>query len=103
MLGIAELEVMLCIVRFFNVHVGVAGPVKRNVVVNLVGERGIEGQELVEPVARNGMAIAGSFFQKRESHEITYRSGQQRTELDLVVVRKRQLWRESMLPPSTSL
>ena len=54
------------------------------------GTRNREGQELV---ARNGMAIAGSFFEKWEIHKITYSSGHHRTELDLVVVRKRQLWR----------
>ena len=42
----------------------------------------------MELLLRNGMAIAGSFFQKKESHKITKRSGQHRTELDLVVVRK---------------
>ena len=41
------------------------------------GTRNREGRELVELVARNGMAIAGSFFQTRESHKITYWSGQQ--------------------------
>ena len=55
-----------------------------------LGTRNRECQELV---ARNGLAITGSFFQKWESHKITNRSGQHRIELDLVVVRKRQLWR----------
>ena len=49
------------------------------------GMRNREGQELV---VRNGMAIAGSFFQKWKNHKITCRSGQHRTEFDLVVVRK---------------
>ena len=39
------------------------------------------------------MAIAGSFFQKRDSHKITHMSGQHRMELYLLVVRKQQLWR----------
>ena len=43
------------------------------------GTRNREGQELMELVGRNGMAIAGSFFQKQESHNITYMSGQHRT------------------------
>ena len=55
------------------------------------GTRNREDQELVELVLRNGMAIAGSFFLK-QFHKITCRSGQRRTELDLVVVKKRQLW-----------
>ena len=44
-------------------------------------------------MARNGLAFVGSFFQKRESHKITYRSGYHKTELDLVLVRKEQLWK----------
>ena len=35
------------------------------------GTRNREGQELVELAARYGMAIAGPFFQKQESHKIT--------------------------------
>ena len=60
------------------------------------GMRNREGQE---QVTRNVMARAGSFLQKWESHNITYWSGQHRTELNLVVVRtrfggrQRQLWR----------
>ena len=48
---------------------------KRNVLINLGGERGIEGHELVELVVRTGMAIAGSFFQMWESHKITCKAG----------------------------
>ena len=40
---------------------------------------------------RNGMVVAGSFFQKRDSHKVTYRSGNHKTELDLLVVRRQQL------------
>ncbi len=39
------------------------------------------------------MAVAGTFFQKKESHKITYRSGRHKTELDLLVVRQQQLRR----------
>ena len=31
---------------------------------------------------RNGLAVAGTFFRKKESHKITYRSGRHQTELD---------------------
>ena len=47
----------------------------------------------MELVARNGMAIAGSFFHKWGSHKIASRSGQHRMELDLLGMRKQQLWR----------
>ena len=42
---------------------------------------------------RNGFAVAGTFFQKKERHNIADRSGRHKTELDLLVVRKQQLRR----------
>ena len=47
----------------------------------------------MEMLRRNGLAVAGTFFQKKESHKITYRSGRHKTELDLLVVRQQQLRR----------
>ena len=35
----------------------------------------------------------GTFFKIRENHNISYRSGQHKTELDLLVVRRQQMWR----------
>ena len=52
-----------------------------------------EGREVVEMLRRNGLAVAGTFFQKKESHKITYRSGRHKTELDLLVVRQQHLRR----------
>ena len=52
-----------------------------------------EGRELVEMLRMNGLAVVGTFFQKTESHEITYRSGRHKTELDLLVVWQQQLRR----------
>ena len=43
------------------------------------GTRNREGQDLVEMLARNQMLVVNSFFQKRESHKITCRSGNNRT------------------------
>ena len=37
--------------------------------------------------------VADTFFQKKESHKITYRSGLHGTELDLLVVRQHQIGR----------
>ena len=42
---------------------------------------------------RNGLTVAGTFFQKKESHKITHWSGRHKTELDLLVVRQQQLRR----------
>ena len=44
---------------------------------------------------RNGLAVAGTFFQKRESHKITYMSGRHKPELDLLLVPQQQLRRVS--------
>ena len=80
MLGMVELDVMLCIAGDFNVHVGIAEQGEEARFGKYIcGTRNREGQELVELVGSNGMAIAGSFLQKQESHKITSRSGQHRT------------------------
>ena len=42
---------------------------------------------------KNRLAVAGTFFQRKENHTITYRSGRHKTELDLLVVRQQQLRR----------
>ncbi|KAI0242212.1 Serine/threonine-protein kinase Nek10 [Lamellibrachia satsuma] len=80
MIGLVELEVMLCIAGDFNAHVGVVEPGEEQSVGRCGwGARNREGRALVELVVRNGLAVASSFFQKRESHKITYRSGQHKT------------------------
>ena len=58
MMGKVVLEVMLCIAEDFNMHVGVAELGEEESVVKFDwGMRNIEDEELVEMVARNGMAI----------------------------------------------
>ena len=70
MMGLVELEVMLCIAEDFNAHVGIVEPGEEESVARYGwGERNREGRALVELVARNGLAVASSFFQKRESHK----------------------------------
>ena len=94
MIGMVELETLLCIAGDFNAHIGETEPgEEENVGKYEWGTRNLEGQALVELMARNGFAFVGSFFQKRESHKISYRSGHHKTELDLVLVRKEQLWK----------
>ena len=89
-----ELETRLCIAGDANAHIGETEPgEEENIGKYGWGTRNREGQALVELMARNGLAFVGSFFQKRESHKITYRSGHHKTELDLVLIRKQQLWR----------
>ena len=41
----------------------------------------------MEMLARNQLLVVNSFFKKRESHKITYRSGNNRTEIGLLIVR----------------
>jgi len=79
-MGMVELEVRLCIAGDFITHVGVAKLGEEEHFGKFGwGTRKREGQEMVELVAWNGMATAGSFFQKWENNKITYRSGHQRT------------------------
>ena len=40
--------------------------------------------------SRTGGDVKGTFFQKKESHTLTCRSGRHKTELDLLVVRQQQ-------------
>ena len=46
----------------------------------------------MEMLRGNGLEVAGTFFQKKESNKITW-SGRHKTELDLLVVRQQQLRR----------
>ena len=41
-------------------------------------------------LARNQLVAVNSFFQKRESHKITYRRGNNITEIDLLIARSCQ-------------
>ena len=79
MMGLVELEVMLFIAGDFNAHVGVVEPGEEESVGRYGwGARNRDGRTQVEPVARNGLAVASSFFQKRGSHKTTCRSGSTR-------------------------
>ena len=78
---------MLCVAGDFNAHIGVVEPGdEESIGIFGWGTRNMEGRELVEMLRRNGLAVAGTFFQNKESHKITYRSGRHKTELDLLVV-----------------
>ena len=87
-------QTMLFIAGDFNAHIGVVEQGdEENIGGFGWGTRNREGRELVEMLRRNGMAVAGTFLQKKESHTITSRSGRHRTELDPLVVRQQQLRR----------
>ena len=90
--GVRDGRTMLCVAGDFNAHIGVVEPGNEESTGRFgCGTRNREGRELVEMLRRNGLAAADTFFQKKESHTITYRSGQHKTELDLLVVRQQQL------------
>ena len=91
--GLSDGQTMLCVA--FHAHIGVVEPRDEESIGRFGwGTRNREGRELVEMLRRNGcMAAAGTFFQKKESHKITYRDGRHKTELDLLVVRQQQVRR----------
>ena len=73
MIGMVELETLLCIAGYFNAIGETKPEEEENVDKCGCGTRNREGQALVELMTRNGLAFVGSFFQKRESHTTTYR------------------------------
>ena len=92
--GLSDGHTMLCVAGDFNAHIGVVEPGDDESIGRFGwGTRNREGRELVEMLRKNGLAVAGTFFQKKESHKITYRRGRYKTELDLLVVRQQQLRR----------
>ena len=92
--GLSDGQTILCVAGYFNAHISVVEPEDEESTGRFGwGTRNREGRELVEMLRRNGLAVAGTFFQKKESHKITYRSGRHKTELDLLVVRHQQLRR----------
>ena len=83
---------MLCVAGGFNAHIGVVEPGDEESIDRFGrGTRNREGRELVDMLRRNGLEVTGTFFQKKERHKTTYRSGGHKTELDLLVVRQQQL------------
>ena len=92
--GLSDGQTMLCVAGDFNAHIGLIEPVDEESIGRFGwGTRNRERQELVEMLRRNGLAVAGTFFQKKESHKISYRSGRHNTEFDLLVVLQQQLRR----------
>jgi len=49
-----------------------------------------QGQDLVEMISRNQLVVANAFVQK-EPNEITYTSGNNKTEIHLLIVTNSQL------------
>ncbi|KAK3542234.1 hypothetical protein QTP86_021394 [Hemibagrus guttatus] len=76
----------------FNGHVG-EGNIGDEEVMGKFGvkERNLEGQILVDFAKRMDMAVVNTYFQKREEHRVTYKSGGRRTHVDYILCRRGNL------------
>ncbi|KAK3526048.1 hypothetical protein QTP70_012886 [Hemibagrus guttatus] len=76
----------------FNGHVG-EGNRGDEVVMGKFGvkERNLEGQMVVDFAKRMDMAVVNTYFQKREEHRVTYKSGGRRTQVDYILCRRGNL------------
>ena len=52
------------------------------------GERNAEGERVLEFAFANDLVVGNTCFKKKESHLITYNSGNHRTQIDLILYRK---------------
>ncbi|KAK3526708.1 hypothetical protein QTP70_032072 [Hemibagrus guttatus] len=68
----------------FNGHVGEGNTGDEGVMGKFgVKERNLEGQMVVDFAKRMDMAVVNTYFQKREEHRVTYKSGGRRTQVVL--------------------
>ncbi|KAK3529832.1 hypothetical protein QTP86_006912 [Hemibagrus guttatus] len=68
----------------FNGHVGEGNTCDEEVMGKFgVKERDLEGQMVVDFAKRMDMAVVNTYFQKREEHRVTYKSGGRRTQVVL--------------------
>ncbi|KAK3565210.1 hypothetical protein QTP86_001021 [Hemibagrus guttatus] len=57
-----------------------------------VKERNLEGQMVVDFAKRMDMAVVNTYFQKREEHRVTYKSGGRRTQKKRPKIEKKTKW-----------
>ena len=55
------------------------------------GEHNADGDRVLEFAVANDFVIGNTFFVKRDSHLITYQSGNAKTQIDFILLRKRNL------------
>ncbi|KAK3521554.1 hypothetical protein QTP70_013074 [Hemibagrus guttatus] len=73
----------------FNGHVGEGNTGDEEVMGKFgVKERNLEGQMVVDFAKRMDMAVVNTYFQKREEHRVTYKSGGRRTKVDYILCRR---------------
>ncbi|KAK3566932.1 hypothetical protein QTP86_005597 [Hemibagrus guttatus] len=76
----------------FNGHVGEGNTGDEEVMGKFgVKERNLEGQMVVDFAKRMDMAVLNTYFQKREEHRVTYKSGGRRTQVDYILCRRGNL------------
>ncbi|KAK3521658.1 hypothetical protein QTP70_014697 [Hemibagrus guttatus] len=76
----------------FNGHVGEGNTGDEEVMGKFgVKERNLEGQTVVDFAKRMDMAVVNTYFQKREEHRVTYKSGGRRTQVDYILCRRGNL------------
>ncbi|KAK3559797.1 hypothetical protein QTP86_020778 [Hemibagrus guttatus] len=76
----------------FNGHVGEGNTGDEEVMGKFgVKERNLEGQMVVDFAKRMDMAVVNTYFQKREEHRVTYKSGGGTTQVDYILCRRGNL------------
>ncbi|KAK3563366.1 hypothetical protein QTP86_021842, partial [Hemibagrus guttatus] len=76
----------------FNGHVGEGNAGVEEVLGKFgVKERNLEGQMVVGFAKRMDMGVVNTYFQKREEHRVTYKSGGRRTQVDYILCRRGNL------------
>ncbi|KAK3549087.1 hypothetical protein QTP70_031342 [Hemibagrus guttatus] len=76
----------------FNGHVGEGNRGDEEVMGKFgVKKRNLEGQMVVDFAKRMDMAVVNTYFQKREEHRVTYKSGGRRTQVDYILCRRGNL------------
>ncbi|KAK3556599.1 hypothetical protein QTP70_010789 [Hemibagrus guttatus] len=76
----------------FNGHVGEGNTGDEEVMGKFgVKERNLEGQMVVDFAKRMDMGVVNTYFQKREEHRVTYKSGGRRTPVDYILCRRGNL------------
>ncbi|KAK3543987.1 hypothetical protein QTP70_032746, partial [Hemibagrus guttatus] len=80
----------------FNGHVGEGNTGDEEVMGKFgVKERNLEGQMVVHFAKRMDMAVVNTYFQKREEHRVTYKSGEEEfhIEIEIEIEKKTKWWK----------